>query len=226
MMFAADAAHTQQQVHCYLGVLFKPPGEGKFLHCLVLYTSLTYGSGSANDHELITSYTAARPTEHVHASRSCGPFTALLTIIPSHRLKTEPQKANGSSNIQVLQPDPEPRGSSEVSDPRLLLFQMDTFFLSPCSRPVTEVRKETSQVNHLALFFSVGYMEAFLFSPDGSLPALPKWGAGENEGWKLGNDLESNLLEALHQIFHCWKNHQTSQKVHCRMPTQLLRKRD
>lgn len=126
----------------------------------------------------------------------------------------------------MLPPDPETRGSSEVSNPRLLLCQTDTFFLSRCLRPITQVRKKTSQVNHLVLLFSVGYLEVFLFSPDGPLPTLLKWGAGETQGWKLGRDLKADLMAVLPHVFHCWKSHQTSQKVHRRMPTQLLRKQD
>lgn len=45
----------------------------------------------------------------------------------------------------------------------------------------------------------LGELCFFSFS-DWSL-ATPKWDAGKNKEWKLGNDLEANLMEVLRQTF-------------------------
>lgn len=132
LMLAADAACTQQQGMSSRGhfVQAHPPG-------------VTHQPSSPTGHlfrpgkwqwtlHVLFCFMAYRPCAHKRVLCELHSPTDYNAL--SHILKTEAQRVNDLPNIKVPEPDLEARWSTEVSTPRLLLLQMDTFFISHCLR--------------------------------------------------------------------------------------------
>lgn len=144
-MLAVAAACTQQQGMSSLGhfVPAHPGQEQGSSHLVFHTTSATRGSGQVSDNDPFSSDTHGLQSMCAQRGLTCTsqPYYAPLSQI----LKTEAQRVNDLPNVNVLEPDVQTRCSAEVSDPRLLLFPTDPFFISHCLRSVMQVRRKKTQ---------------------------------------------------------------------------------